>query len=92
MTYVLSVATNRNLDLAAKRPSELANVVRLCPRGPGYHVSQELAATWISDGIDSVVFPSVTGTGRNVGELSVRVRRGPSGRRDGTKFRCYQPA
>ena len=58
MTYVLSVATNRNLDLAVTLPSELANVVRLCLRGPGYHVSQELAAIWISEGIDSVVFPS----------------------------------
>jgi hypothetical protein len=66
MTYVLSVATNRNLDLAATLPSELANVVRLCLRGPGYYVSQELADIWISEGIDSVVFPSATGTGRNV--------------------------
>ena len=66
MTYVLSVATNRNLDLAATLPSELANVVRRCLRGPGYSVSQELAASWISEGIDSVVFPSATGTGRNV--------------------------
>src|SRR5579864_5593737 len=66
MTYILSVATNRNLDLAATLPSELANVVRLCLRGPGYSVSQELAARWISEGIDSVVFPSVTGAGRNV--------------------------
>jgi RES domain-containing protein len=66
MTYVLSVATNRNLDLAATLPSELANVVRLCLRGPGYSVSQELAAIWISEGIDSVVFPSATGAGRNV--------------------------
>jgi hypothetical protein len=66
MTYILSVATNRNLDLAATLPSELANVVRLCLRGPGYSVSQELAASWISEGIDSVVFPSVTGVGRNV--------------------------
>jgi hypothetical protein len=57
MTYILSVATNRNLDLAATLPSELANVVRLCLRGPGYSVSQELAASWISEGIDSVVFP-----------------------------------
>jgi hypothetical protein len=36
MTYVLSVATNRNLDLAVTLPSELANVVRLCLLGPGY--------------------------------------------------------
>ena len=66
MTYVLSVATNRNLDLAATLPSELANVVRLCLRGPEYSVSQELAGIWISEGVDSVVFPSATGAGRNV--------------------------
>jgi hypothetical protein len=66
MTYVLSVATTRNLDLAATLPSELANVVRLCLRGLGYSVSQELAGIWISEGIDSVVFPSATGAGRNV--------------------------
>jgi hypothetical protein len=66
MTYVLSVATNRNLDLAATLPAELANLVRICMRGPGYSVSQELAAVWISEGIDSVVFPSATGVGGNV--------------------------
>ena len=55
-----------SIDLAATLPSELANVVRLCLRGPGYSVSQELAAIWISEGIESVVFPSATGTGRNV--------------------------
>jgi len=66
MTYVLSVATHRNLDLAATvLQSELANVVRLC-LGPGYSASQELADIWISEGIDSVVFPSATGAGRNV--------------------------
>ena len=56
MTYVLSVATQRNLDLAATLSSELANLVRLCLRGPGYDVSQQLAEIWISEGIDSVVF------------------------------------
>jgi RES domain-containing protein len=66
MTYVLSVATNRNLDLAVTLPSELANVVRRCLRGSGYSESQKLAAIWISEGIDSVVFPSATGTGRNI--------------------------
>jgi hypothetical protein len=49
MTYVISVATHRNLNHAS-----------------GYSVSQELAAIWIAKGIDSVVFPSVTGAGRNV--------------------------
>lgn len=66
MTYVLSVATNRNLDLAATLPSELANVVRLSLGRQAYAASQELAAIWISEGIDSVVFPSATGVGRNV--------------------------
>jgi hypothetical protein len=31
----------------ASRPSEMANEVRLCLRGPGYYVSQELAAIWV---------------------------------------------
>jgi hypothetical protein len=66
MTYVLSVAVRRNLDLAATLSSELANLVRLYLRGPGYDVSQQLAEIWISEGIDSVVFPSATGAGRNV--------------------------
>lgn len=66
MTYVLTVATQRNLNLAATLPSELANVVRQCLRGTGYSASQELAAIWIGGGLDSVVFPSATGTGRNV--------------------------
>jgi RES domain-containing protein len=66
MSYILSVATHRNLDLAAMLPSELADVVRRCLRGQGYYVSQELAAIWISEGIDSVVFPSATGAGRNI--------------------------
>ena len=66
MTYVLSVATHRNLNLAAMLPSELANVIRLCLRERGYSASQDLAAIWIADGIDSVVFPSATSAGRNL--------------------------
>jgi hypothetical protein len=50
MTYVLSVATNRNLDLASTIPPEMANIVRLCLRRKEYSVSQELAAVWISEG------------------------------------------
>jgi hypothetical protein len=61
MTYVLSVAMRRNLDLASKLPSDLADMVGVCLRGPGCDVSQELAAIGISEGIDIVVFPSVTG-------------------------------
>ena len=65
MTYVLSIQTHRNLDFAAALPTELLNTVRLCLRGRGYSASQELAAIWIAEGIESVVFPSTTGTGRN---------------------------
>jgi hypothetical protein len=56
MTYVLSIATVRNIDLSATLPSELSRAIRLCLRGPGYSASQELAAIWISKGIESVVF------------------------------------
>jgi hypothetical protein len=66
MAYVLSVAMPRNLDLASKLPSELADMVGVCLRGPGYDVSQELAAVGISESIDSVVFPSATGVGQNI--------------------------
>jgi RES domain-containing protein len=65
MTYVLSVTTHRNLDLAAALPSELASLIRLCLR-PGHAASQELAGIWIAEGIESAVFPSASGAGRNV--------------------------
>jgi RES domain-containing protein len=66
MTYVLSVVTNRNLDLASKLPLELTNIVGLCLRDRGHSGSQELAEIWIAQGVESVVFPSATGIGRNV--------------------------
>ena len=66
MTYVISVATHRNLDLAATLPRELAKTVARCLHTHEYSASQELAAVWIAEGIESVVFPSATGIGRNV--------------------------
>ena len=66
MTYVLSVATHRNLNLAAALPRELENIVARCLRAPQHSASQDLAALWIAEGIESVVFPSATGVGRNV--------------------------
>jgi RES domain-containing protein len=66
MTYVLLVPTHRNLELSATLPLELANLVARCLRSPQYSASQELAAIWIAAGIESVVFPSATGVGRNV--------------------------
>jgi len=66
MTYVISVLTHRNLDLAATLPLELAKTVARSLRIPQYSASQDLAAVWIAEGIESVVFRSATGLGRNV--------------------------
>jgi len=66
LTYVITVKTRRTVDLAAKLPAELAAVVSRCLRAHQYSASQELAAIWIGQGIDSVVFPSATGSGRNL--------------------------
>jgi RES domain-containing protein len=66
MTYILSVTTRRSIDLSAALPRELSGVVVRCLRDPRYSTSQELAAIWIAEGIESVVFPSATGAGRNV--------------------------
>ena len=66
MTYILGIATKRNIDLAAALAPELGTVVRQCLRQRTYSASQELASMWIDEGIDSAVFPSATGVGRNV--------------------------
>jgi len=66
MTYVISVTTNRNLDLAATLPLELAKTMARCLDASQYSPSQEFAAVWIAEGIESVVFRSTTGVGRNV--------------------------
>lgn len=66
LTYVITVHTQRCIDLAAGLPSALAAVVSRCLRSHRYSISQELAAIWIGEGIDSVVFPSATGVGRNL--------------------------
>ncbi len=66
MTYVLSVATHRNLDLCSRLPPELRKAVSRCLRGSSHTDSRELAAIWIAQGIESVVFPSAAGAGKNV--------------------------
>jgi len=48
MTYVLSLATRRNLELSGRLPSELGEVVRRCLSGRTHTPSQELAAIWIA--------------------------------------------
>lgn len=81
MTYVLSVTTRRNLDLTRGVRAELADAVSRCLRESGHSASQQLAKIWIAEGIESVVFPSATASGRNVaiylanaGPLTVTVR------------------
>ena len=66
LTYVLRVRTERNIDLSSGLGMELQHAVTECLK-PGKHTySQQLAAVWIAEGIESVVFPSATGLGRNV--------------------------
>ena len=66
MTYVLTVTTNRNLELNATLQPELGNVVSRCLKERTYAASQKLASIWIMAGVESVVFPSATGSGRNL--------------------------
>jgi RES domain-containing protein len=65
MIYLLAISTRRNLDLTNSLDPQLAKVVERCLAGRSHTASQELAAIWIKEGIESVVFPSATGTGKN---------------------------
>jgi hypothetical protein len=49
-----------------RRPYVKSGLAVHCVGGTGHSASRELAAIWIAEGIESVVFPSVTGAGRNV--------------------------
>ena len=66
MIYVLRISTQRNLDLSVPLGPDLHKVFThaLVPRD--HKASQALAGIWIDAGIESVVFPSATGAGRNV--------------------------
>jgi RES domain-containing protein len=66
MTYVLSVTTQRNLSLAGRLPPELAAVVGQCLHSASFSPSQDLASIWIANSIESVIFPSATGSGNNI--------------------------
>jgi RES domain-containing protein len=66
MTYVLAVSTRKNLDLTASLAPEIGSIVLSCLRARMHAASQALSAVWIAAGIESVVFPSATGAGRNV--------------------------
>jgi RES domain-containing protein len=66
MIYVLAISTQRNLDLTDRIDPQVEQVVRRCLAGRNHAASQELAAIWIKEGIESVVFSSATGAGKNV--------------------------
>ncbi len=66
MTYVLGINTKHTLDLTAALPPELNQVLRRCLRADRRTASQDLATVWIAAGIESVLFPSATSSGRNV--------------------------
>jgi RES domain-containing protein len=66
MTYILRIATRRNLDLSIPLPPDLQNTLARSLRRGDHAASQVLAGIWIEAGIDSLVFPSATGSGRNV--------------------------
>jgi RES domain-containing protein len=62
MIYLLAISTQRNLDLTRSLDPQLEQVVERCLAGHSHTASQELAAIRIKEGIESVVFPSATGT------------------------------
>ena len=62
----LRIATRRNLDLSISLLPELRDVLSRALRRGDHAPSQTLAGIWIEAGIESVVFPSATGSGRNV--------------------------
>jgi RES domain-containing protein len=66
MIYVLRIITQRNLDLSIPLDAALQKVLAHALRPLDHAVSQTLAGIWIDAGIESVVFPSATGTGRNI--------------------------
>jgi len=66
MIYVLRISTKRNLDLSVSMGPDLQKVLTQALRPTEHKASQALAEFWIDGGIESVVFPSATGSGRNV--------------------------
>ncbi len=66
MTYILRIATRRNLDLSIALLPELQSMLAPALRRGDHAASQALAGIWIGAGIESVVFPSATGSGRNI--------------------------
>jgi hypothetical protein len=66
MIYLLAISTQRNLDLTHSLDPQLEQAVERCLAGRSTPPRRNFAATWIKEGVESVVFPSATGTGKNV--------------------------
>ena len=66
MTYILRIATRRNLDLSIPLLPDLQNALARALSQGDHTASHAVAGIWIEAGIESVVFPSATGSGRNV--------------------------
>jgi RES domain-containing protein len=66
MTYVLHIKTERSLNLSTALQPELQRLVVECLETDQHFASQQLANIWIAEGIESIIFPSATGFGRNI--------------------------
>ena len=66
MTYILRIKTQRNVEFCRPPAPKLAKLLSRALRPGSHSVSQAVAAICIDAGIESVVFPSATGAGRNV--------------------------
>lgn len=66
MTCVLAVSTSWNLDLTQAVTVSLGRVIQQCATARSRNDSQQIASVWLDAGIESVIFPSATGTGKNV--------------------------
>lgn len=66
LTYVLHVKTERHLDISGDLPSDLNTIIQECSQPGDHEASQRLAELWIAEGVESVLFRSATGSGKNV--------------------------
>ncbi len=76
MTYALNIKTDKHLDLSGGLPSDLDSVITACSQPGDHSASQQVADSWISEGIESLMFRSATGHGKN---LVVYLSNAPEG-------------
>lgn len=66
MTYALHIKTDKHLDLSGDLPDDLDSVIKTCSQLGDHGTSQQLADRWIGEGIESLMFRSTVGHGKNV--------------------------